>query len=102
MPGTIPEWLVISFIWIFVSWLILEHIPNGKLQNTLSLGNFFAWSVRLFVLYHHSTNWDTLSRYAFVIAVVSAIITWFCVQIRKPSRIPLTARMQRERERREP
>lgn len=97
---TIPEWVTISLIWVFTTWLILQHLPDGKLQNVLAIGNFFAWSVRLFVLYHHKAEWDALSRYVFVIAVVSAIITWFCIQIRKPSRIPITARMQRERERR--
>lgn len=100
MPVSMSEWITISLIWIFVTYLVLEHLPDGKVQNVLAIGNFFAFMARVFVLYDHKAEWDSLSRYAFVIAVVSAIITWFCIQIRKPSRIPITARMRRERDER--
>lgn len=101
MLFSLPEWLVISLIWAFVTWLVLQRFPDGIVQNTLVVGNLFAWLGRLFVLYNHETEWDTLSRYAFSGAVLSAIFLWFCIEIRRPSHIPITARMRAEQERKE-
>ena len=98
MLFSLPEWLVISLIWAFVTWLILQRFPDGMVQNTLVVGNLFAWLGRLFVLYHHGKEWDALSRYMFSGAVFSAIFLWFCIEIRRPSHIPKTARMQRKAE----
>lgn len=94
MPIWPWELVVLGSVTSFIIWLILQRIPEGKLQIILTVGNFFAFVARVGVLFNRRTDWDIPSRYAYIIAVASAIITWLYFLVRKPSKIPLTARMR--------
>lgn len=95
----VPEWIILTMVFGFITWLVLERLPDGRGQEVLAVGNCLAYLARLCVLYHQEIEWDTLSRFVFVAGVASAIITWLVRGVRKPSHVPITASMRRTEER---